>query len=149
MRDRHRPAGAQVRAEAGSPARAAPAGVAGRFLREQFSLAFSVAGGDTASALAAGCPVVVKPHPGHPRTSSLVGGAVQKPAAAIFRPDLAQDAALMPMRETRTARFQNGSTGPARNRSASVPGSGPLLREMIYRFLKPRIPGRYASDWLI
>ena len=40
MRDRHRPAGAQVRAEAGSPARAAPAGVAGRFLREQFPARF-------------------------------------------------------------------------------------------------------------
>lgn len=41
-----------------------------------FPLAFSVAGGDTASALAAGCPVVVKAHSGHPVTSELVAGAV-------------------------------------------------------------------------
>jgi len=41
-----------------------------------FPLAFSVAGGDTASALAAGCPVVVKAHPGHPVTSELVAQAV-------------------------------------------------------------------------
>ena len=41
-----------------------------------FPLAFSVAGGDTASALAAGCPVVVKAHGAHPGTSELVGRAV-------------------------------------------------------------------------
>jgi len=41
-----------------------------------FPLAFSVAGGDTASALAAGCPVVIKAHPGHPVTSELVAQAV-------------------------------------------------------------------------
>jgi NADP-dependent aldehyde dehydrogenase len=43
-----------------------------------FPLAFSVAGGDTASALAAGCPVVVKAHPGHPATSELVACAVTR-----------------------------------------------------------------------
>lgn len=41
-----------------------------------FPLAFSVSGGDTASALAAGCPVVVKAHPGHPITSELVAQTV-------------------------------------------------------------------------
>jgi NADP-dependent aldehyde dehydrogenase len=41
-----------------------------------FPLAYSVAGGDTASALAAGCPVVVKGHPAHPGTSELVGRVV-------------------------------------------------------------------------
>lgn len=41
-----------------------------------FPLAFSVAGGDTASALAAGCPVVVRAHSGHPGTSELVARAV-------------------------------------------------------------------------
>ncbi|MBV9748300.1 MAG: aldehyde dehydrogenase (NADP(+)), partial [Acetobacteraceae bacterium] len=45
-------------------------------------LAFSVAGGDTASALAAGCPVVVKAHPAHPGTSELVGRAVRDAVAA-------------------------------------------------------------------
>jgi NADP-dependent aldehyde dehydrogenase len=48
------------------------------FGASNFPLAFSVAGGDTASALAAGCPVVVKAHPAHPGTSELVGRAVQK-----------------------------------------------------------------------
>ncbi|MFC6338028.1 aldehyde dehydrogenase family protein [Pseudomonas sp. CCM 7891] len=43
-----------------------------------FPLAFSVAGGDTASALAAGCPVIVKAHSAHPGTSELVGQAIQK-----------------------------------------------------------------------
>lgn len=43
-----------------------------------FPLAFSVAGGDTASALAAGCPVVVKAHSGHPATSELVACAVAR-----------------------------------------------------------------------
>ena len=50
-----------------------PLGPVGVFAASNFPLAFSVAGGDTASALAAGCPVVVKAHPGHPRTSALVG----------------------------------------------------------------------------
>ncbi|MGO4441315.1 aldehyde dehydrogenase (NADP(+)) [Rhizobium sp. RAF56] len=48
------------------------------FGSSNFPLAFSVAGGDTTSALAAGCPVIVKAHPAHPGTSELVGQAVQK-----------------------------------------------------------------------
>jgi NADP-dependent aldehyde dehydrogenase len=48
------------------------------FGASNFPLAFSVAGGDTASALAAGCPVIVKAHSAHPGTSELVGRAVQK-----------------------------------------------------------------------
>ncbi|KQT87465.1 aldehyde dehydrogenase (NADP(+)) [Aurantimonas sp. Leaf443] len=51
------------------------------FGASNFPLAFSVAGGDTASALAAGCPVVVKAHSAHPGTSELVGRAVQKAVA--------------------------------------------------------------------
>jgi NADP-dependent aldehyde dehydrogenase len=46
------------------------------FGASNFPLAFSVAGGDTASALAAGCPVIVKAHPAHPGTSELVSLAV-------------------------------------------------------------------------
>jgi 2,5-dioxopentanoate dehydrogenase len=53
-----------------------PLGPIAVFGASNFPLAFSVAGGDTASALAAGCPVVVKPHPGHPKTSALVASAV-------------------------------------------------------------------------
>ncbi len=43
-----------------------------------FPLAYSTAGGDTASALAAGCTVLVKAHPAHARTSELVAGAIKK-----------------------------------------------------------------------
>jgi NADP-dependent aldehyde dehydrogenase len=49
-----------------------PIGPVAVFAASNFPLAFSVAGGDTASALAAGCPVVVKAHEGHPRLSALV-----------------------------------------------------------------------------
>ncbi len=48
------------------------------FGASNFPLAFSVAGGDTASALAAGNPVIVKAHPSHPGTSGLVGRALQE-----------------------------------------------------------------------
>ena len=50
------------------------------FGASNFPLAFSVAGGDTASAFAAGCPVVVKGHPAHPGTGELVARAI---AAAV------------------------------------------------------------------
>jgi len=48
------------------------------FGSSNFPLAFSVAGGDTASALAAGCPVVVKGHSAHPGTSELVASAINQ-----------------------------------------------------------------------
>ncbi len=47
------------------------------FGASNFPYAFSVAGGDTASALAAGCPVIVKGHPAHPATSELVAKAIE------------------------------------------------------------------------
>lgn len=56
------------------------------FGASNFPLAFSVAGGDTASALAAGCPVVVKGHPAHPGTGELVARAVAGAAAACGLP---------------------------------------------------------------
>jgi alpha-ketoglutaric semialdehyde dehydrogenase len=48
------------------------------FGASNFPLAFSVAGGDTAAALAVGCPVVVKAHPAHPGTSMLVAGVIER-----------------------------------------------------------------------
>ncbi len=57
------------------------------FGASNFPLAFSVAGGDTASALAAGCPVVVKAHGAHPGTSELVGRAVQAAVASSGLPE--------------------------------------------------------------
>ena len=55
-----------------------PVGPVAVFAASNFPLAFSVAGGDTASALASGCPVIVKAHAGHPGTSELVARAVVK-----------------------------------------------------------------------
>ena len=48
------------------------------FCASNFPLAFSVAGGDTAAALAAGCPVIVKAHHSHPGTAEIVGQAIMK-----------------------------------------------------------------------
>src|SRR5437868_9176626 len=56
------------------------------FGASNFPLAFSVAGGDTASALAAGCPVVVKAHSAHPGTSELVARAVAAAVAQCAMP---------------------------------------------------------------
>ena len=67
--------------------RQSPSGPVAVFGASNFPLAFSVAGGDTASALAAGCPVVVKAHPAHPGTSELVGRAVQAAVAACGLPE--------------------------------------------------------------
>ena len=53
-----------------------PIGPVGVFGASNFPLAFSTAGGDTASALAAGCPVVVKGHPGHPGAGEIVAEAI-------------------------------------------------------------------------
>ncbi len=56
------------------------------FGASNFPLAFSTAGGDTASALAAGCPVIVKAHPAHPETSRLVASAIEKAATRTKMP---------------------------------------------------------------
>src|SRR5207245_3628807 len=53
-----------------------PLGPIAVFGASNFPLAFSVAGGDTASALAAGNPVIVKAHPAHPGTSEMVAAAI-------------------------------------------------------------------------
>ncbi|MBJ2260795.1 aldehyde dehydrogenase (NADP(+)) [Pseudomonas sp. MF5691] len=58
--------------------RQVPLGPVAVFGASNFPLAFSVAGGDTASALAAGCPVIVKAHGAHPGTSELVARALAR-----------------------------------------------------------------------
>jgi NADP-dependent aldehyde dehydrogenase len=63
-----------------------PIGVVGVFAASNFPFAFSVPGGDTASALAAGCPVVVKAHPDHPQTSELVAGTLRTAAEKVGLP---------------------------------------------------------------
>jgi len=64
-----------------------PLGPVAVFGASNFPLAYSVAGGDTASALAAGNPVIVKAHPAHPGTSELVGHAVREAAQACAMPE--------------------------------------------------------------
>ncbi|MBU0556395.1 MAG: aldehyde dehydrogenase (NADP(+)) [Alphaproteobacteria bacterium] len=64
-----------------------PVGPVAVFGASNFPLAFSTAGGDTASALAAGCPVVVKGHPAHPATAALVAQAMSAAVKACGLPD--------------------------------------------------------------
>jgi NADP-dependent aldehyde dehydrogenase len=65
----------------------APLGPVVVFSSSNFPFAFSVAGGDTASALAAGCPVIVKPHHGHPGTSELAGLVIQQAVRDCHAPE--------------------------------------------------------------
>lgn len=64
-----------------------PLGPVAVFAASNFPFAFGVAGGDTASALAAGCPVVVKGHPAQPETSQAVAAAVTAAVRASGAPD--------------------------------------------------------------
>ncbi|MFI6472450.1 aldehyde dehydrogenase (NADP(+)) [Streptomyces sp. NPDC050516] len=64
-----------------------PLGVVAVYAASNFPLAFSVPGGDTASALAAGCPVVVKAHPDHPATSELCVSLLRRAAARVGLPE--------------------------------------------------------------
>ncbi|MDE3080368.1 MAG: aldehyde dehydrogenase (NADP(+)) [Paracoccaceae bacterium] len=63
-----------------------PIGPVAVFGASNFPLAFSTAGGDTASALAAGCPVVVKGHPAHPGTGEIVAQAIAEAVRASGLP---------------------------------------------------------------
>lgn len=64
-----------------------PVGPVAVFVPSNFPLAFSAAGGDTASALAAGCPVIVKAHPAHAGTSEIVAEVIQQCVAAAGLPE--------------------------------------------------------------
>src|SRR5688500_6057324 len=64
-----------------------PLGPVVAFAASNFPLAISVAGNDTASGLAAGCPVVVKAHPAHPGTSEMVATAIVNAVRAANMPD--------------------------------------------------------------
>jgi 2,5-dioxopentanoate dehydrogenase len=63
-----------------------PLGPVGVFSASNFPFAFATTGGDTASAWAAGCPVIVKAHPGHPATSELFAIAVNRAIQALEFP---------------------------------------------------------------
>jgi acyl-CoA reductase-like NAD-dependent aldehyde dehydrogenase len=79
-----------------------PIGPVAVFTPSNFPLAFGVAGGDTASALAAGCPVVVKGHPSHPATSEICARAIA--AAAVSAGAPAGVFSLLQAREVGVAR---------------------------------------------
>jgi NADP-dependent aldehyde dehydrogenase len=64
-----------------------PLGPVAVFGASNFPLAFSTAGGDTASALAAGCPVIVKGHPSHPGTSEIVARELRTAVAEAGLPE--------------------------------------------------------------
>lgn len=64
-----------------------PVGPVAVYGASNFPLAFSTAGGDTASALAAGCPVIFKAHPSHPGTNELVASAIIKAAQHTQMPE--------------------------------------------------------------
>jgi alpha-ketoglutaric semialdehyde dehydrogenase len=98
-----------------------PLGPVAVFGASNFPLAFSVAGGDTASALAAGCPVVAKAHPAHPGTSELAGRAIQHAVAAcqlhegvfslLFEAGVEVGAALAADRRVRAVGFTGSRRG--------------------------------------
>ncbi|GAB2969500.1 aldehyde dehydrogenase (NADP(+)) [Saccharothrix stipae] len=93
-----------------------PLGTVGVFAASNFPFAFSVAGGDTASALASGCPVVVKAHPSHPGTSRETARVVQSVVpAGVFGIVHGQEAgvALVKHPEVKAVGF-TGSTGGGR-----------------------------------
>jgi NADP-dependent aldehyde dehydrogenase len=88
----------EARVDPGDPARAPaprpdlrsmlrPLGPVAVFGAANFPLAYSAAGGDTAAALAAGCPVIAVAHEGHPGTAALAGQAIRDAAAALDMPD--------------------------------------------------------------
>jgi len=110
------------------------------FAASNFPFAFSVCGGDTASALAAGCPVVVKAHPGHPRVSVLTAEVLRSALRDAGAPDgtlglvLGFDAGVLALRDPRIR--ASGFTGSvpagkalheiAANRDEPIPFYGEL-----------------------
>jgi NADP-dependent aldehyde dehydrogenase len=93
------------------------------FAASNFPFAFSVAGGDTASALAAGCPVIVKGHSGHPRLSQLCAELVREGLTAAGAPDGAF--ALVSGTETGVEALRD-----QRVKAASFTGSVPVGRRL-------------------
>ena len=107
------------------------------FAASNFPFAFSVAGGDTASALAAGCPVVVKAHPGHPELSAATAGLVQRALAAAGAPRVCSVSSSEPRpgwrrcAHRRSRRRRSPDRSPAAGRCSTSRASGPtdpLLR---------------------
>jgi NADP-dependent aldehyde dehydrogenase len=94
------------------------------FAASNFPFAFSVAGGDTASALAAGCPVILKAHPGHPELSAQTGLVVREALlkagapAGLFNVIFGQDEGVTALKDPRIA---------AASFTGSIPGGRALF----------------------
>jgi 2,5-dioxopentanoate dehydrogenase len=112
-----------------------PVGPVAVFGASNFPLAFSVAGGDTAAALAAGCPVVVKGHPSHPGTSELVARALNAAVAEVGAP-----AGLISMLQGASHAVGEGLVTHPETRSVAFTGSlqgGRALCELAARRSRP------------
>jgi NADP-dependent aldehyde dehydrogenase len=135
-----------------------PTGPVAVFSASNFPFAFSVAGGDTASALAAGCPVIVKAHSAHPRLSRLTAAIVVEALRSASAPD--GTFALVEGREQGTALVKHpaitavGFTGSlaggrsGRPRSPSTASSAARTRSSSPRprcRARPRVNSRV--DW--
>jgi NADP-dependent aldehyde dehydrogenase len=94
------------------------------FAASNFPFAFSVPGGDTASALAAGCPVVVKGHPGHPRTSAATAEVISRALAEAGAPE--GSFALVLGMETGTTALKDPRVKAA-SFTGSIPGGRALM----------------------
>ena len=139
---RSRDSRSQAAAEARYPTHADSDRPVAVFGASNFPLAFSVAGGDTASALAAGCAVVVKAHPAHPATSELAARAIVNAVASTGMPrgvfsllqSTRNDIAVALVRHPRTKAV--GFTGSLRagralfDAAASRPDPIPVYAEM-------------------
>ncbi|HEX2344348.1 MAG TPA: aldehyde dehydrogenase (NADP(+)) [Vicinamibacterales bacterium] len=119
-----------------------PIGPVAVFTPSNFPLAFGVAGGDTASALAAGCPVVVKGHPSHPATSAACAEALRAAGKETGMPDGVIDLlqargldaarALVTAPEMRAVAFTGSLSGgrAIHDLAASRPEPIPVFAEM-------------------
>ena len=119
-----------------------PLGPVAVFGASNFPLAFSVAGGDTASALAAGCPVVVKAHPAHPGTSEIAAEVLTDAVGAeglhpgvftmLFDAGTEAGAALVRHRLMRAVAFTGSLRGgrALMNLAAARPDPIPCFTEM-------------------
>ena len=144
-----------------------PIGPVAVFGASNFPLAFSTAGGDTASALAAGCPVVVKGHPSHPGTGELVarelarrrgrrgaaGGHVRAPARRRHRGRRGTGRRACDRRrrlhrlDRGRARDRRPRRAPPASRSPSTPRWARSTRSSSPRRRSPRVARRSPTGW--
>lgn len=128
------------------------------FGASNFPLAYSVAGGDTASAFAAGCPVVVKAHPNHPGTSEMVGEVIRRSVEVSGLPkgtfsllqgkEIETGAAMVRHPSTKAVGFTGSLTGGRAlfDIAASRPEPIPVFAEMGSTNPVFLLPGALADD---